>query len=58
MKLKGKSVIITGASEGLGLEIASTFLKEGADIFICSRSDYKLKKAVNFLSLRSRRVGH
>ncbi len=50
MKLKGKSIVISGASEGLGLEIAATCLKEGANIFICSRSDTKLKKALVYLN--------
>lgn len=37
MKLKGKCAIITGASVGLGYEIAKQFIVEGANIMICAR---------------------
>jgi NAD(P)-dependent dehydrogenase (short-subunit alcohol dehydrogenase family) len=38
MRLKGKNVVITGASQGLGKELARRFLGEGADIAICARN--------------------
>ena len=40
--LKEKVAIITGASEGLGFEIAKQFTLEGASLFICSRNEKKL----------------
>ena len=40
--LKDKVAIITGASEGLGFEIAKQFTLEGASLFICSRNEKKL----------------
>ncbi len=43
--LKDKFAIITGASEGLGFEIAKQFALEGASLFICSRSKRKLLAA-------------
>jgi 3-oxoacyl-[acyl-carrier protein] reductase len=46
LKLKGKSVIVTGASQGLGKAIAIDFAKEGAHVFISSRSEGKLAVAV------------
>ncbi len=45
MKLAGRSVIITGASQGLGLEVAKKFVQEGANIMICARSAEPLKQA-------------
>lgn len=44
--LEGKSVIVTGASQGLGKAVATEFAKEGANVLISSRSEEKLQKAV------------
>lgn len=44
--LKNKTVIVTGASEGLGKAIATEYAREGAQVFISSRSEEKLKNAV------------
>lgn len=35
--LSGRSAVITGASQGLGLEIARQFVREGADVVLCAR---------------------
>ena len=45
MRLGGCSAIITGANQGLGLEIARAFLREGANILICARERAKLENA-------------
>jgi 3-dehydrosphinganine reductase len=48
MKIKnfdGKSVFLTGGSEGIGLALAQAFAKEGAQVVLFSRSEEKLKKA-------------
>ncbi len=37
MKLKGRRALITGASQGLGKEIARQFLAEGASVALCAR---------------------
>jgi len=37
MKLNGRGIIITGASQGLGSEIAEACVTEGAHILICAR---------------------
>jgi 3-oxoacyl-[acyl-carrier protein] reductase len=37
MKLKGRTALITGASQGLGAEIASNFAAEGAALMLCAR---------------------
>jgi len=42
MKLAGKKVVITGASQGLGRDIARLFAKEGADLLLCARGEMEL----------------
>jgi NAD(P)-dependent dehydrogenase (short-subunit alcohol dehydrogenase family) len=49
MKLSGLNAIITGASQGLGLEIARHFLREGASLAICARDATKLAEAAQEL---------
>ena len=44
--LAGKRAIVTGASKGIGLEIAKALLSEGADVVICSRDPRAVEKAV------------
>ena len=45
MKLAGKTAVITGASQGLGLEISRAFLREGANVLICARTAADLQSA-------------
>ncbi len=45
LKLHNKKVLVLGASQGLGLAIAESFVKEGAIVSICSRSEENLLKA-------------
>jgi NAD(P)-dependent dehydrogenase (short-subunit alcohol dehydrogenase family) len=42
MKLKNLNALITGGSQGLGKVIAEFFLREGANVVICSRGEKKL----------------
>jgi 3-oxoacyl-[acyl-carrier protein] reductase len=42
MKLKNVNAIVTGGSQGLGKVIAEHFLREGANVFICARSEKEL----------------
>lgn len=44
--LKGKSVIVTAASQGLGKATAQQFAAEGAHVLLASRSEAKLQQAV------------
>jgi NAD(P)-dependent dehydrogenase (short-subunit alcohol dehydrogenase family) len=42
MKLKNLNALITGGSQGLGKVIAEFFLREGANVAICSRGEKEL----------------
>ena len=42
---KGKKVFVTGGATGMGLGFAQAFLNHGADVFIASRKEEKLKEA-------------
>ncbi len=46
LKLEGKTVLVTGATGGIGLEIARTLSKEGALVTIPGRSKEKLDSAI------------
>lgn len=45
MEIKGKTILITGAGSGIGLEAARQFLKEGAKVIITGRNLEKLNVA-------------
>lgn len=45
--LKGKKVIITGGSEGIGLAMAKKFVDVGAEVLITGRKIDKLKSALD-----------
>jgi NAD(P)-dependent dehydrogenase (short-subunit alcohol dehydrogenase family) len=38
VKLQGKKILITGASQGLGLAVAERCLAEGAEVAVCART--------------------
>lgn len=42
MKLAGRNAIITGASQGLGKVIAEHFVRDGASVVLCARSEEDL----------------
>ncbi|WLA68033.1 SDR family NAD(P)-dependent oxidoreductase [Bradyrhizobium diazoefficiens] len=44
MKLKGRTAIVTGASQGLGAEIARQYVINGTSVVLCARSADKLAK--------------
>ena len=48
--LQGKTVVVTGASKGIGYATAEAFLKEGAKVAVCSRHEDELKEAAQTLS--------
>jgi len=49
--LAGKQAIITGANQGLGLEIARKFVSAGADMMLCARNEDRLDDACAELKL-------
>jgi short-subunit dehydrogenase len=46
------NVVITGASKGIGKAIATVFAANGYDLYLCSRNDVALYKAVEELQTR------
>jgi len=50
LDLKGKKAIVTGATRGIGLAIASNLAAEGADVAICSRNADDANKVAETLA--------
>ena len=48
--LQGRTAIITGASQGLGLEIAMQYVAAGASVIICARDEGMLSEAADVLT--------
>ena len=51
LELKGKSVLVTGGSKGIGLACAKSFAAEGCKVHIASRSRDNLEKAKSQLDV-------
>ena len=49
--MSNKTVVVTGASSGLGFSIAKAFLKEGANVLLNARNEARLVEAAG-------RLGH
>src|SRR6266404_9871016 len=50
--LKGKNVLVTGGSKGIGLAIADLFAAEGANVAICARNADDVSKVVKALAAK------
>jgi NAD(P)-dependent dehydrogenase (short-subunit alcohol dehydrogenase family) len=50
MKLKGRTALITGASQGLGAEIAAHFATEGAALMLCARDEAGVQEVAGRLA--------
>jgi len=48
MNLKGKNIIITGGSLGIGRETAKNMISKGANVLITGRSESRLKQAQKY----------
>lgn len=47
---RGKTVLVVGASRGIGFGIAKSYVKLGADLMICSKNLSKIKKSYQKLN--------
>lgn len=54
--LRGKVVVVTGASRGIGRVIATTCAEEGADIAICARTSKGVEEALTDLKAHGTQV--
>jgi len=45
MELKGKTALVTGGTDGIGLEIARQMMAKGANVIVCGRRDDVLASA-------------
>jgi NAD(P)-dependent dehydrogenase (short-subunit alcohol dehydrogenase family) len=54
--LRGKTVLVTGGSRGLGLVLAREFADEGANVAVCARDPAELERARRDLASRGARV--
>jgi 3-oxoacyl-[acyl-carrier protein] reductase len=52
LNLRGKKVLVTGASAGIGLSIAETFASEGCSLVLVSRSEPALRLVADRLAER------
>ncbi|MFD2673076.1 SDR family oxidoreductase [Marinicrinis sediminis] len=49
MQLKGKNILVTASSRGIGKAIAEQLAKEGANLILCSRSEEQLLELASSL---------
>ena len=52
-RLEGKCALVTGGTQGLGLEAASALAAEGASVMICARDEARLGQAVEVIRAAS-----
>ncbi|MFZ5814719.1 MAG: SDR family NAD(P)-dependent oxidoreductase [Bacillota bacterium] len=55
-RLQGKVALVTGASRGLGREIALAYAREGADLAVCARGEEGLRRVAAELEALGARV--
>lgn len=52
LELKGKTILITGGSQGLGLALAILLSSKGSNTIIAARDESKLKSAIEKVKVR------
>lgn len=52
MQIKDAKVILTGGSTGIGYATAKLLKEQGADVFICARSEKDVQKAISELGVK------
>ncbi|HJS73059.1 MAG TPA: SDR family NAD(P)-dependent oxidoreductase [Vicinamibacteria bacterium] len=57
-RLEGKAALVTGASRGIGLGIATAFASEGASLFLCARGEDALREAAGSIEAAGAAVGY
>jgi NAD(P)-dependent dehydrogenase (short-subunit alcohol dehydrogenase family) len=57
MNASKERIIVTGASSGIGLDVARRFLAEGASVVLSGRDELKLERVIKSLDAPSRAVG-
>ena len=55
-KLTDKVIVVTGASEGIGRDMALGLARAGADVIVCSRREEKLKEVKTEIEKTGRRA--
>ena len=53
LHLKGKNVLVTGGSKGIGLAIAELFASEGANVAICARNPDEVENVARSLGAKT-----
>src|SRR5262245_58559410 len=56
MKFQNKTVLITGASSGIGFHCAQAFIERGANVVLNARNETRLKEAVKKMEADERRL--
>ena len=51
--IKGKNIMITGATSGIGLELAKSFSSKGANIIMLGKDEDKLDELYDQISVHS-----
>lgn len=52
LQLKGKKALVMGSSAGLGRAIAESLIAEGAEVYLCSRTEGKLREVASAIGAK------
>ena len=51
--IEGKTIVITGAANGIGRAWAEMFFADGAKVIACDKDEEKLLESVSYTNLRA-----